>query len=459
MAALFLSSLKDLDYSEEYIFDILQSYSKSDFPNDSLKHKKSIGIVGFGAMGKLYTQKLASESYTVNVCDTIENYEKNSIYVSTSTNREFIKLCKNAQEVIMNSDYIMFCTEAHIITDILENIKDKTVFRNKTIGGQASSKSKEVLSFLQFKKKNKLSDLNIICLHNMHGPNVPSKNQNLAIIPVSINSTTDLFFVDDFTDVFESRKHYMTFLQHDKTTANTQGLTHCVFINMGRAWFNMGKYPWLYDSNNTNPLEVVKVNLTFRIFGNNSHIYSNLAIMNPFSKNYIKLFGENVQKINERIESQEDGDLLFCEFKEMFSQVFDKDVNYFSLLGIDDTPVPYDNDENTHLSLLALLKTWHDCHIDPIKDMQLGTPLYKLLLQAVIKLFFNEPLLQVATKSIKYSEDDKMYVSSVLQYADNIMNEDRLNFDKDFVQVVEFFKGDEMEQVKQKAQDMILKLK
>lgn len=458
MTTSFTSELNDLSYSENVVLDLLKTYKSYNNFNDSLRENKSIGIVGFGAMGKLYTNKLASNLWSVNICDTMANYDENTNYVNNLAYKNYVSLYENADEVIKASDYTMFCTEAHIITNILDNIKDKSIFNNKIIGGQASSKSKEVLSLLHFRKTYNLNDLSIICLHSMHGPNVPSINQNLALIPVVVNRIKDLQFVDEFTNVFESHKHIMSFLQHDQTTANTQGLTHCVFINMGRAWYKMGKYPWLYDTNNTNPLEVVKVNLTFRIFGNNSHVYSNLAIMNPFSKQYINVFSKNVQKINERIENH-DGDALFIEFKEIFATVFDKNINYFSLLGIDDTLISCDNDENTHLSLLALLKTWHDCAINPIKDLQLGTPLYKLLVQAVIKLFSNNSLVQVATKSIKYSEDDKMYVSSVMQYANNILNEDKEGFDKDFVEVVDFFQGESMEKVKQKAQKMILNLK
>lgn len=458
MSCNFISELSDLAYYEDHIIDLLKTYTSFTERSGSFKQSKSIGIIGFGAMGKLYTNKLAYNQWSVNICDTIENFEENSTYVNSLDYKKHINLYKSADEVIMNSDYIMFCTEAHIITHILDNIKNKSILHSKIIGGQASSKSKEVLSFLRFKKSYHLDDMSIICLHSMHGPNVPSINQNLALIPVVVNRITDLQFVDELTEVFESRKHIMTFLQHDQTTANTQGLTHCVFINMGRAWYKMGKYPWLYEANNTNPLEIVKVNLAFRIFGNNSHVYSNLAVMNPFSKQYIKVFSENAQEINERIENN-DGDALFTEFKEIFAMVFDENTNYFSLLDIDDASISCDDDENTHLSLLALLKTWHVCKINPIKDLQLGTPLYKLLVQTIIKLFSKDTLVKVATKSTKYSEDDKLYVSSVMQYAKNIINEDKEGFDRDFVEVVEFFQGENMEKVKQKAQKMILNLK
>lgn len=458
MSADFLFKLNELGYSEEAMLTSIDNgFGK--YISGSHKTTNSIGIIGFGGMGELYTRKLAANKWNVSICDTPQNYQKNKEYIEASNDKEYINLYKTAQEVIVHSDYILFCTEAHVMTTILENIEDKSIFQNKIIGGQASSKSKEVLGLLEFKHKHKLDDLSIICLHNMHGPNVPSKGQNLAIIPVFLKNLRDMQLIQDLVSVFESREFTMTFLQHDKTSANTQGLTHCVFINMGRAWYKTGTYPWLYDSNNTNPLEVVKVNLTFRIFGNNSHIYSNLAIMNPFSKEYIKVFSKNVKEIHDKIQSQEVGDSLFLDLLKMFNKVIDKTHENFEILIMDKTPVPDDNDENTHLSLLALLKTWYDCGIDPLKDMYLCTPLYKLLLQALVKLFANEELVKVATKSIKYTVDDTMYVSSVLEYAQNITDEDRAKFDHDFVEVVDFFKGDDMEQVKQKAQNMILNLK
>ncbi|OBA27184.1 hypothetical protein HANVADRAFT_23741 [Hanseniaspora valbyensis NRRL Y-1626] len=409
---------------------------------------KNIGIIGYGAMGRLYAKILLQNQWKVNICDLPENYSTIETEIKNYDNSNNIVLFKTYLDVIKNSYFIMFCTEAHVIGKLLENIKDKTILDDKIIGGQSSSKTIEVINFLENTQE---LNTDIITLHSMHGPNVPTKGQSLAVMPVRLNKLINLKFVDSFTDCFESNKKFLTFMQHDKITANTQGLTHCVFINMGKAWYLMGKYPWLYDNNNTNPLEVFKVNLTFRIYGNHPHIYSNLAMMNPYSINAIKVFSKNCELINDMIIKGMSEDLFHI-----------LNTAYKNVLGDVDTESDYnaycDNDENTHLTLLALLKTWNDCGINPIEDKALGTPIYKLLLLSVIRLFSSENLLSMAVKSTKYSEDDKQYVASVKNYDSMISNQDTNAFNESFKLVVQFFEGDDMESVKQKAQRMILEL-
>ncbi|XBW36447.1 hypothetical protein QEN19_002025 [Hanseniaspora menglaensis] len=410
---------------------------------------KAIGIIGYGAMGKMYAKQLSQSSWMVNVCDLPENYETNKKEIGLYNKSGLITLFKDYIEVIKNSYFIMFCTESNVIGSFFEAVEDKSIFENKIISGQSSSKTIEVITLLKHTQK---LNTDIITLHSMHGPNVPSKGQSLALIPVRLNNVDNLHFVDSFTDCFESDKKFLTFIKHDKTTANTQGLTHCAFINMGKAWYLMGKYPWLYDNNNTNPLEVFKVNLTFRIYGNPPHVYSNLAMMNPYSINAIKVFSKNCTLINKMITDGSHVE-LFNTLISSYNNVFQNATS----LSVDDTEYA-ESGENTHLSLLALLKTWSDCGIDPISDKALGTPLYKLLLISVLRLFSNKLLLSIATKSTKYSLDDQEYVKSVEAYSTMISSQDRKSFNKSFQTVVEFFKGDDMEVVKQKAQKMILEL-
>lgn len=445
--------LKELNYNEIEMQNKIKNYTSNQqtFNNNqepAFFQNKKIGIIGYGAMGRLYAKTLLQNQWKVNICDLPENYSTIKTEIENYDNSENIALFKDYLDVIKNSHFIMFCTEAHVVGKLLENIKDKTILNDKIIGGQSSSKTIEVINFLENTQK---LNTDIITLHSMHGPNVPTKGQSLAIMPVRLNNLINLQFIDSFTDCFESNKKFLTFMQHDKITANTQGLTHCVFINMGKAWYLMGKYPWLYDNNNTNPLEVFKVNLTFRIYGNHPHIYSNLAMMNPYSINAIKVFSKNCELINDMIINGKSEDLFHM-----------LNTAYKNVLGDVDNESDYnaycDNDENTHLTLLALLKTWNDCDINPIEDKALGTPIYKLLLLSVIRLFSSENLLSMAVKSTKYSEDDKQYVASVKNYASMISNQDTNAFNENFKQVVQFFEGDDMESVKQKAQRMILEL-
>lgn len=447
------SLLVTLDYDENRMQEFIRNYTSdtarpvhnSDY---SSARSRSIGIIGYGAMGRLYTKTLTDDKWHVNICDLPENYNSIEKELKEYSNKEFVTLFKDYITVIEKSDFIMFSTEAHIISVMLENIKDKSILKNKILGGQSSSKTIEVVNLL---KHTQGLDTDIITLHSMHGPTVPTKGQSLAIIPVRLHDPRNLDFVDSFTNCFESNKKFLTFIAHDKTTANTQGLTHCAFINMGKAWYLIGKYPWLYDTNNTHPLEVFKVNLTFRIYGNNPHVYSNLAMMNPYSVNAIKVFSKNCEIINNMITTGQ-GDSLFEILTNAFKNVFG------DFESENDSDHSATNNENTHLSLLALLKTWNDCGIDPIADKFLSTPLYKLLLSSVIRLFSHKDLLVIATRSTKYNEDDRKYVDSVKEYSHIIEAQDVDAFKDSFNKVVHYFQGDDMEAVKKKAQQMILEL-
>lgn len=447
------SLLVSLDYDENRMQEIIKSYTCDatrlvNNSEHSASKSRSIGIIGYGAMGRLYTKTLTDDGWKVNICDLQENYNAIEEELKGFSNKDHVTLFKDYTTVIENSYFVMFCTEAHVISAMLENIKDKSILKNKILGGQSSSKTIEVVNLLKYTQG---LDTDIITLHSMHGPTVPTKGQSLAIIPVRLHDPRNLDFVDSFTTCFESNKKFLTFIAHDKTTANTQGLTHCAFINMGKAWYLAGKYPWLYDTNNTNPLEVFKVNLTFRIYGNNPHVYSNLAMMNPYSIDAIQVFSKNCEIINEMITNGQ-GDRLFEILTTSFKNVFG-DFEFEN-----DCDNSATNNENTHLSLLALLKTWNDCSIDPIADKFLSTPLYKLLLLSVMRLFSNKDLLVIATRSTKYSDDDRNYVDSVKEYSHMISVQDTDAFNDSFNKVVHYFQGDDMEVVKKKAQKMILEL-
>lgn len=60
---------------------------------------------------------------------------------------------------------------------------------------------------------------------------------------------------------------YLSYLQHDIITADTQAVTHLAFLSMGTAWKQMQNYPW-ENRNYVGGIENVKTLMALRIYGN-----------------------------------------------------------------------------------------------------------------------------------------------------------------------------------------------
>lgn len=188
--------------------------------------------------------------------------------------------------------------------------------------------------------------------------------------------------------------------KHDIVTANTQAVTHAAFLSMGTAWQSMGTHPWegaLYVSG----IEVVKVNITLRIYSNKWHVYAGLAILNPFARIQIDQFAKSTTELFKIMLSGNSDELrkrVYDARKKVFYKNGPSDnppillsedlLNQFSLRRNAEnvTPTP-----NSHLSLLAMVDSWASLDIDPLAHLELaGTPIFRMWI-GVAEYLFRSP--------------------------------------------------------------------
>ncbi|KAI7827282.1 hypothetical protein BX661DRAFT_193921 [Kickxella alabastrina] len=242
------------------------------------------------------------------------------------------------------------------------------------VAGQTSVKTPEIEAFAQYLP----ADVHIVTCHSMHGPNIDTKGQPLAIIRKYREAVEVL-------GALESRMIYLTYEEHDRITADTQAATHLSFISLGTAWSLQGYHPWL------NPQFISGINNVKQMA-----VYAGLAIMNPLAKKQLQCYVESMTDLYKHMVAGKKQ-----EFRELVHQaadfIFGKDRRNKKILLEDDildqlslSQVPKEMSRpNSHLSLLSAASA------DPPFRMWLGIVEY---------LFCNEEMLE---ESIETALEDR----------------------------------------------------
>ncbi|EFI27473.1 prephenate dehydrogenase [Coprinopsis cinerea okayama7 len=395
----------------------------------SPKHEQpTIGLIGMGAMGRMYAKYLAEAGWQkIHVCDLPERFEKlKEDYAGTPN----IHPMRDGHAVSRSSDFIVYSVEAEYIDRVVAEYGPSTKM-NAIVAGQTSVKAPERQAF----EAHLPQDVHIVSCHSLHGPGVSPVGQPLVLI--KHRGTDDaLTLVESILSPLKSRFVYLSYEEHDSVTANTQAVTHAAFLSMGTAWACSQSYPWeqgLYVGG----IETVKVNLTLRIFSNAWHVYAGLAILNPSARVQIDQYAKStsdlfklmlkggagsqsaVKEFRERIQWARE--TVFGEWTAanntpgkrksrrpilLSASILDR----FSLGISNSTGSPTDTDAtltppskyrpNSHLSLLAMVDCWAHLGINPYHHLSVAaTPLFRLFLGVAEHLFLSTSLLNSAMDS------------------------------------------------------------
>lgn len=209
--------------------------------------------------------------------------------------------------------------------------------------------------------------------------------------------------VEDVFRSFKSRYVYLTYEEHDEVTANTQAVTHAAFLSMGMAWKAEGGYPW-EKARWVSGIEVIKVNITLRIYAAKWHVYAGLAILNPAAQRQIEqyarsatelfklMLGGHREELEKRVWAAREA--VFGWTKEQDAEqdeaggrqpiLLSEDVlNQFSL-GVHDKNAV--EEPNSHLSLLAMVDCWAALGIRPFEHLEVaGTPVFMLWIGEAVR--------------------------------------------------------------------------
>jgi prephenate dehydrogenase (NADP+) len=267
---------------------------------DQLKQKLEIGIIGFGAMGRLYASTLAAAGWSVYVCDRPEKYD---LLLETERNQDYTIL-KDGFAITRRCDFVMFSVEASMIDQVVRQY-GPSLKLGAIVCGQTSVKYPEIAAFEKYCPK----DVHIITCHSLHGPSISCKGQPLVVI--NHRSTQESF--EHAMCIFKSLESTiveLTHEEHDKITAHTQAVTHLAFLSMGTAWKAAKTFPVLiylikWENNKyLGGIDNVKTLIALRIYGNKFHVYSGsfgftvgLVLMNPFAYNQVHQYATSVSEL------------------------------------------------------------------------------------------------------------------------------------------------------------------
>ncbi|KAH0542858.1 prephenate dehydrogenase (NADP(+)) [Glutinoglossum americanum] len=399
----------------------------------------SVGIIGMGDMGKMYTRRISAAGWRVNACDREDNYEG---LKEEFAGRDNVHIYPNGHLVSRASDYIIYSVEAEAIDGVVAMYGPSTK-QGAIVGGQTSCKAPEIEAF----ERHMPGDVEIVTCHSLHGPNVDSEGQPLVLIKHrATQKSFDL--VERILSCLRAKHVYLTANEHDRITADTQAVTHAAFLSMGTAWQANEQFPWETDRY-VGGIENVKINVTLRIYSNKWHVYAGLAILNPSAKEQIRQYAESVTELfklmlgghrtelEQRVKTA--GAAVFgTEQWEEQLLLRDEVLDRFSLGNVPQVRKP-----NNHLSLLAIVDCWWKLGIVPYDHMICSTPLFRLWL-GVTEYLFRKPALldeviRIAIEDNTFRSDDLEFTFAARGWSECVSFGNFASYRDRFEKIQEFF--------------------
>lgn len=190
---------------------------------------------------------------------------------------------------------------------------------------------------------------------------------------------------------------------------------------MGTAWKETSDYPW-ETTRYVGGIEIVKINITLRIYSNKWHVYAGLAILNPSAREQIGTYADSSTQIFKLMIEEKKDELrerMFAAREGVFgwSRQDGGEQNGAASGSVPEQAVPADGKDhpssskgrtarkpillsdrildqfslgskpdpgegsrpNSHLSLMAMVDYWHRLGIKPYDHLDVaGTPVFML---------------------------------------------------------------------------------
>lgn len=415
-----------------------------------------IGFIGLGEMGLPLARRLYQLGYTVSGCDIPGKLTE----IRQKLTGTPIKIYDSGIEVVKRSKIQVYSVPAEKIEGIVAELGPHTR-PDAIVTGQTSVKTPEVLAFEQHLPKT----VNIVPIHPMYGPKIMEispQGKNFVMIHHPQCSPEAYEIVKEIFGKLGSKMIDLpNYEEHDKITADVQATTQTGFLSMATAWKKRGFFPWMNRAY-IGGIDNVKILLALRILNNQAHIYSGIAILNPFAHKQIdqyarsaaELFGLAIsgqkEELRKRIENA--GNYVFDQDNNGVI-LDDKVLGEFSL-GLKEGRIP-----NSHLSQFALIDSWHKLEIKPHKNDLYSTPLSKLRLGIAEYLWRNKELreesLDALINNATIREDDLAFVIAAHEWNSIVGRRNVAGYQDQFNETKDFFK--EMIAAAAKVSDELIK--
>lgn len=416
-----------------------------------------VGIIGGGAMGKLYAEHLSRAGYSINISDVPGKTQELRNHFGEN---DLVSVLGDGKLVSKDSDMIIYSVPAFQIGDIVRDNASYTK-SGAIIAGQTSVKTPEIAAFDKY-----LSDNPVVTGHSMHGPMDPT-GRNLAVMR---HRASDEEFERAMRvyGALGSNIIPIGWEEHDIATADTQVATHLAFLSMATAWKDMDGNPWDNDSY-IGGIDNAKILMSLRILNGESHVYSGLAMLNPHAKKRAQQYAESVTGLYALLSTGRH-DEFTDRIRGASEYVFgtngrdialpDDVLQEFALgngLGV--------RKPNSHLSLLGMVDAWNKLQINPY-DNQLRTPPFNVRVGIAEYLFRHPGLLneslEAAIGNFDMRGDDLAFVCAVRDWNSLIQYGSVDGYHEKFADVEGYFRKaggkDMVAEGFAKSKDMIGKL-
>lgn len=211
-------------------------------------------------------------------------------------------------------------------------------------------------------------------------------------------------------------------------------LGHC---SMGTAWQCMNSFPW-ETGRYVGGIEVIKTNITLRIYAAKWHVYAGLAILNPTAQKQIHQYAQSVSDLFKlMVMGQEDEfrrrvyaarDWVFgpgfgsTDSSEHPAPILlsDKALDRFAV-GNPDTSEP--PPPNSQLAILAMADCWHQLKIRPFVHLSLAaTPVFRFWIGVAEYLFRSQArideAIRAAVNDTSHRSDDSEFLVAARGWSD-----------------------------------------
>ncbi len=416
-----------------------------------------IGIIGTGDMGRLYAREFSKLGYIVNCCDVPEKREELEQALAGTTAR----ILDDGVAVSRSSDIIFYLVEVENFGKVTAQYGPSTK-KGAIVSSGASVMTPAVAAF----EKHLPRDVSIINWHWLFGPSIRPQGQATAVVNHRSDEKAYQRAMDLFKSVGANIIELESFQEHDRITADTQVATHVAFESMGTAWKSMGSFPW-ENPTYVGGIDNVKILMCLRVYAGKSHVYSGLATLNPFAQQQVAQYAKSESdlfslmikedvSLRDRLRNAGNAIFDYNAFGYGDPILLDDEVMGEFRLGFNGERTP-----NSHLSLLAMVDSWHKLGINPYENMICQTPVFRLRLGIAEYLFRNTELLEESIKAALHDksirEDDLEFHTAVREWSTIIVHGDRQGYAQHFEETKAFF-GDRLRDGMNRSDELIRRL-
>jgi prephenate dehydrogenase (NADP+) len=418
---------------------------------------EQIGLIGLGDMGKPYAREFRRLGYNVCGCDLPEKRQQ----VEKELDGTGVEILDDGIAVSRKSDLIFYLVETENIGRVVEAYC-KSTRKGAIVSSGTSVMGPAVQAFNDYLPK----DIAIVNWHWMFGPSLKPQGRNSAWVQVRGSEQEYSRAREVCERVGTKIIEFESYQEHDMVTADTQAATHAGYESMGTAWMKTGRFPW-ENPRYVGGLDNVKVLMALRLFSGKPHLYSGLAILNPYARKQVKEYEISVTQLFEMMIQGREEDFR-ARIKRAGDQIFgkiespvlldDKVMGEFSLGAIPSG----ERAPNSNLSPLAMADTWCRLNINPYKNRICETPPFRLRLGIVEYLFRHPDLLeesiQAAMTNTDIRGDDLQFTIAASSWANVIGHQSLQGYKEQFEEVQHFFGEEKLAHGKQKSDELIKRL-